>query len=598
MPLKEKARQRKEIKRGLKAILRHLEPFKGRLILLVVLGLISAVANGFVPYITGQFLDTLVAISQGRMEVGFREFPAWMIFLGIWAVIQFIATNNDWVMDRLSRKVENLVHFNIQAKGFIHFLHLPLNYHKNAHINGEIQKISQAGWRINNIIRTFLSVTPQLLSIAIGITLAASIHTTLASILLIGVVVYCLLLIKILLPMAEIDSKAHRVWNEAWDDSAAAVQQIESVKQAAAEEHEKEKTEEAFMVKAYGLWYLVERHWSNVGFFQRLIVFFVQLTIFFLSVRLISQGEITVGELVALNGYAAMFFGPFVQLGYNWQVIQNGITAAAHAEEIFEAPTENYVPEDSTLLGAVRGEIAFENVFFSYAEGQPEVLSKVNFKVSPGEVAAFVGESGVGKSTSVSLISGYYFPTAGRVFVDGIDTRKINLHELRSQIAVVPQEVALFNDTIKENIRYGSFASSDEEVKRVAKEAHIDEFIDTLPEGYETLVGERGIKLSVGQKQRVSIARAMLRDPAILILDEPTSALDAHTEQIVSEALEKLMRGRTTLVIAHRLSTVRKADKIFVFQKGQIVETGRHEELIKKEDGIYRHLYEYQVGLH
>ncbi|MDO8424059.1 MAG: ABC transporter ATP-binding protein [bacterium] len=599
MQSKEKNKdQKKEIRKGLKAIWRHIKPFKGQLVLLVVLGLISAVANGFVPYVTGRFLDTLIAISQGRIDSGFKEFPVWMIFLAIWAFIQFVATNNDWAMDRLSRKVENMVHFNLHAQGFIHFLHLPLNYHKNAHINGEMQKISQAGWRINSIIRTFLSITPQFLSIVIGITLAASINTTLAWVLLTGVIVYSLLLIKILLPMAEIDSKAHRVWSDAWDDSAAAVQQIESVKQAAAEEYEGNKTEEAFMVRSYKLWYLVEKHWGDVGFFQRLIVFFTQLAIFILSVRFISQGVITVGELVALNGYAAMFFGPFVQLGYNWQVIQNGITAAAHAEEIFDTPSENYVPKNAVPLGQIKGEIAFENVSFHYAPGQPEVLNKINFKVNPGEVVAFVGESGVGKSTSISLISGYYFPSEGHVLVDGVETQKINLHELRSQIAVVPQEVALFNDTIKANIRYGSFESSDEDVRRVAKEAHIDEFISSLPEGYETLVGERGIKLSVGQKQRVSIARAMLRDPAILILDEPTSALDAHTEQIVSEALEKLMRERTTFIIAHRLSTVRKADTILVFQKGQIVETGKHEALIKKEDGVYRHLYEYQVGLH
>jgi ABC-type multidrug transport system fused ATPase/permease subunit len=209
-----------------------------------------------------------------------------------------------------------------------------------------------------------------------------------------------------------------------------------------------------------------------------------------------------------------------------------------------------------------------------------------------------VGESGVGKSTTISLISGYYFPTQGNVLIDGIDTRKLNLTTLRQQIAVVPQEVALFNDTLLANIRYGSFGASHENVVRVAREAHMEEFISGLPHGYETIVGERGIKLSVGQKQRVAIARAILRNPAILILDEPTSALDAHTEQIVTEALEKLMRGKTTFIIAHRLSTVRKADVVLVFQKGKIVEKGTHNELVAKEGGVYRRLYDYQIGLH
>jgi ABC-type multidrug transport system fused ATPase/permease subunit len=183
------------------------------------------------------------------------------------------------------------------------------------------------------------------------------------------------------------------------------------------------------------------------------------------------------------------------------------------------------------------------------------------------------------------------------VLIDGIDTRTLELTNLRKNIAIVPQEVALFNDTIKANIRYGSFDATDDEVIRVAKEAHMDDFIKTLPEKYDVVVGERGIKLSVGQKQRVAIARAILRNPAILILDEPTSALDAKTEKIITEALEKLMKGRTTFIIAHRLSTVRKADKIFVFDKGGIVEEGSHEELLKRKGGIYRRLYEYQIGL-
>jgi len=242
--------------------------------------------------------------------------------------------------------------------------------------------------------------------------------------------------------------------------------------------------------------------------------------------------------------------------------------------------------------------VKFDKVFFNYEITQPQVLTDISFSVQPGQVIAFVGASGVGKSTVISLISGYNFPTEGNVLIDGIDTRKLNLTNLRQQIAVVPQEVALFNDTIKHNIRYGSFDATDEEIFQAAREANIDEFVNTLPEKYGATVGERGIKLSVGQKQRVSIARAILRNPAILILDEPTSALDAKTEKIVTEALEKLMADRTTFIIAHRLSTVRKANTILVFEKGRIVEQGTHQELIAKENGVYRHLYEYQIGLH
>ncbi|MEK7176749.1 MAG: ABC transporter ATP-binding protein [Patescibacteria group bacterium] len=590
--------EKAEIKRGIRAIWRHISPFKNQLTFLVALGLISAMANGAVPYVTGRFFDALVDLSQNEGSVGLGNLPVWVIFLAIWTIIQLIANNIDWVMDRLRRNVDDKVHFNILAEGFVHLLQLPLSYHKNVHINGELQKISHAGWRISAILRTIIQIAPQFLSIVIGIVLAASINVMLAGVLLAGVVLYTLLLVRILLPIASIDFAAHKVWNESWDDSAAAIQQIESVKQATAEPYESKRVKNSFLEKTYFLWQKIEKNWSNVSFFQRTIVFFTQLTVFIFSVKLISTGVISVGELVALNGYALMFFGPFVQLGYSWQTIQNGITSATRAEDIFETEPEKYTPINAVKLGKIRGEVNFKNVSFKYTKEQPEILKSINFTVSPGEIVALVGESGVGKSTSISLISGYYFPTNGEVLIDGLNVKNLNLHDLRKQIGVVPQEVALFNDTIETNIRYGSFDANEENIKRVVKEVHLDEFIATLPEGYKTLVGERGIKLSVGQKQRISIARAMLRKPAILILDEPTSALDAQTERTVTEALERLMQDRTTFIIAHRLSTVRKADKILVFQKGEIVEIGTHDKLIKKKGGVYRHLYEYQVGLH
>jgi len=592
------SKDKQEIKTGLRAIWRFTKPFKKELFILIALGSVSAAANGSVPYITGHFFDALIGVSEHRIAPGVGSLPLWGFLLLVWAIIQLVANNIDWINDRMARRMDDKMYFDIQVLGFLHLFRLPLAYHKNKHINGELQKISMAGWRISTIVRTVLNIVPQFLSIIIGILLSASINLMLAGVLLLGVVLYVLLLAKILLPVAKIDSIAHRALNESWDDAAAAVMQVESVKQATAEEYESQKVRANLLEKTYGLWHTLANIWSNVGFFQRIIVFGTQLTIFILSVQFVSNGTMTIGELLALNGYAAMFFGPFVSLGFSWQTIQNGITSAAHVAEIFSEETENYVPEHAVILEKFTGKVAFEHVTFRYGPKQPIVLEDVNFAVHPGQVVALVGESGVGKSTTISLISGYHFPTHGKVLVDGVDTKQLNLTDLRKHIAVVPQEVALFNDTIKANIRYGSFEATDEEVFRVAHEAHINEFVQKLPDKYESLVGERGIKLSVGQKQRVAIARAMLRNPAILILDEPTSALDAKTEQIVTEALEKLMRGRTTFIIAHRLSTVRKSDMILVFEKGKIVEQGTHQELIDRADGTYRHLYEYQIGLH
>ena len=211
---------------------------------------------------------------------------------------------------------------------------------------------------------------------------------------------------------------------------------------------------------------------------------------------------------------------------------------------------------------------------------------------------ALVGESGVGKSTLIDLISAYHFPTKGEVLIDGHDIRDINLRSLRSQIGVVPQEVVLFNDSIRMNVQYGNFEATDEEIQQATVKAHALAFIEKFPQKWEQMVGERGVKLSVGQKQRVAIARAILRNPRILILDEPTSALDAGSEKIITESLDELMRGKTTFIIAHRLSTVRKADIILVFKEGRVTESGTHQELLMIEGGEYRRLYELQIGLH
>ncbi len=226
-----------------------------------------------------------------------------------------------------------------------------------------------------------------------------------------------------------------------------------------------------------------------------------------------------------------------------------------------------------------------------------KVLKNISLNVKAGERIALVGESGVGKSTLIELISAYYFAQKGKVLIDGVNIKKIDLTFLRQNIAVVPQEVSLFNDTIEKNVKYGSFKATEKEVKKAVKDAHANEFINKFPKKYKQVVGERGVKLSVGQKQRVAIARAILRNPKILILDEPTSALDPNIERLITESLERLMERRTTFIVAHRLSTVRKADRIIVFKEGRVVEEGHHRDLIKIRGGVYRKLYNLHIGL-
>lgn len=337
---------------------------------------------------------------------------------------------------------------------------------------------------------------------------------------------------------------------------------------------------------------LIQLWGNNWPFFTFLIALSNFLLLWF-GGPMALEGTITVGGLFAMISYVLMLNGPAQRLGF---LVNTAATADASASRVFEVlDTPNQVTDSphAQALAQARGEVAFQEVGFAYQDGLP-VLQDISFTARPGQVVALMGPTGSGKSSIINLIPRFYDPTAGRVLVDGHDVRDLTLESLRSHIGIVLQEPFLFSATIAENIAYGRPDASQEEIEAAARAAGAHDFIADFPEGYRTRVGERGVTLSGGQKQRVAIARALLYDPRILILDDSTSSVDTETEHIIQQALQVLMRGRTTFVIAQRLLTLKHADQILVLDHGRIVQRGTHEELVGR-DGLYRRIYDLQL---
>jgi len=305
--------------------------------------------------------------------------------------------------------------------------------------------------------------------------------------------------------------------------------------------------------------------------------------------RQVATDRMTLGQLIGFIFYLGLFYEPIARLHGLNQMLQAARAAGERVFDILDAPIEraNGLPRLS-LRQPVRGEVVYENVGFSYNPDRV-VLRNVSLQAQPGQMVALAGPTGAGKSTLVNLLPAFYEPASGRILIDGQDISGISLESLRAHISVVSQEAFLFNGTIRENILYGRLEATEEELIAASRAANCHEFITRLPQAYDSRVGERGVKLSVGEKQRVSVARALLKDAPILILDEATASVDTATERLIQEALERLMANRTSFVIAHRLSTIRKADQILVMRQGQIIERGTHEELVAR-NGLYSRL--------
>jgi ABC-type multidrug transport system fused ATPase/permease subunit len=341
----------------------------------------------------------------------------------------------------------------------------------------------------------------------------------------------------------------------------------------------------------------------NTALYRGAFVSFIILALFggivavlWYGAGLVATGEITIGDLTSFVIYTMFIGGSIGGLGDIYGQLQRAVGASERVREILEMDDEFTHTKAAATMPRLKGNIAYHHVVFRYPTREDvTVLNDLSFHVKAGEKVALVGHSGAGKSTIVQLLLRFYEPQNGQITVDNQPIINYNLTAYRSNIGIVPQEVILFGGTIRENIAYGKPGASEEEIIDAARKANAWNFIQGFPEGLDTIVGERGVKLSGGQRQRIAIARAILKDPAILVLDEATSSLDAESEHLVQEALETLMKDRTTLIIAHRLATIKKVDRIYVIDKGQIIEQGTHEELLNDGSGTYSNLIRLQM---
>jgi len=484
--------------------------------------------------------------------------------------------------------------YDIRNKLFDHVQRLSFSYHDEAETG---QLISRATSDVQALSR-FLGH---------GIT-----HLVTDSLIFTGILIICismnwrLALISLstspllLYAVIRFGSKIRPLYTAAQDqrgDMTTAIQQnlmgIRVVKAFAREDHEIEK----FDKQSYGL---LERNMETAVVSAKYMPFMdfmaagaTTLILWYGGMQVVS-GVLTLGALLAFNSYLMRLISSVRMTGWIVNMTQNAVAAADRIFEILDTHPEAHVKDGTAKLANCTGHVEFRNVSFSYSDGS-KVLSNINLEVQPGEMVAFVGSTGSGKSTIINLIPRFYDVTDGAILIDGVDIRDYRLKSLRKQIGIVAQETFLFGDTAKENIAYGNPDAELDNVIEAAKSANIHDFIEGLPEGYETQIGERGVNLSGGQKQRFSIARALLMNPPILILDDSTSSVDTETELLIQKALVSLIESRTTFVIAQRISTVQRADKIVVLDKGRIVEEGTHRELLAK-GGIYKEIYRLQFG--
>lgn len=576
-------------------IFSYLKPYKGKFIIGMLFLILSSVTMLTFPALLGAMIDA----AQGRQTYPWLSPSVYDIGI-ISLLILFFQSIMSFFRIRLFVEVAEKSLANIRRDSYMKLIMLPIDFFANRRVGELNSRLSSDLSQIQDTMTTtFAEVIRQSISLILGVLLLIWVSPKLA---LLNLCILPILIITAIF-FGRYIRKLSKQTQDQLADSNSIVQEtllgISNVKAFVNEFYETQR----YSKKLDKVVKLAIKGAVFRGVFASFIIFCIfgaVITVIWYGASLVSTGEITVGDLTTYILYSMFVAGSMGSFPELYAGIQRALGASERVLEILNEETEKIEVNENnqSIKQELKGKLSFENIDFAYPSRPNQlVLNKLSFTVDVGEKLAIVGPSGAGKSTIASLILHFYQANSGQIYYDNIPSKSISLTDIRNQVAIVPQDVLLFGGTIRENINYGQLDANANSVIEAARRANAHDFIMSFPDGYETIVGERGVKLSGGQRQRIAIARALLKDPAILILDEATSALDSESERLVQEALEELMKNRTSIIIAHRLSTIKNADNILVVEEGKAVEYGNHHELLAKGSGLYHHLYSLQSAM-
>ena len=576
---------------SIKRYLQFVKPYNWQILLTILIGIVKFAIPLFIPYLIKIVIDDIIGAEMLSDAEKTKQLFLW---LGGTALLFFIIRPPvEYYRQYFAQYVSNKILYDIRESLYAHLQRLGLKYYSNTRAGEVISRVINDVEQTKNFVTIgLMNVWLDFATIIIATCIMLTMDVPLTIVTLLAFPFYAYSVKHFFGKLRDLTRKRSQALADVQSYLHERVTGISVIKSFALEDKEQERfdgTNGNFLDKA-----LDHTRWNAKAFaVVNTITDVAPLLVISYAGYQVINGDLSVGVMVAFIAYIDRLYNPLRRLVNASTSLTQSFASMDRVFELMEEPYDIKDKSGAKTLPQIEGEIQFDHVGFSYEEGEEPVLRDVNFTVKPGETVALVGMSGGGKSTIVSLIPRFYDVTAGAIRIDGHDLRDIQIKSLRDQIGLVLQDSILFSDSVKSNIMMGKPDATDEEVIAAAKAANAHDFIESLPDGYATTVGERGVKLSGGQKQRIAIARVFLKNPPLLILDEATSALDLESEALIQESLERLASDRTTVIVAHRLSTITHADKIFVIDHGELKEVGSHEQLMAQQ-GIYYNLFQVQ----